>query len=216
MKKSFKTINERATAEIIEKKSRFIANVLPVDTEEEATSFISSIKKQYYDARHNCFAYIIGKDIPIIRFSDDGEPSGTAGKPILDVLQGEGLENVVVVVTRYFGGTLLGTGGLVRAYGKAAKEGIIEAKIVEMDRYREVFINVDYSLVGKIQYEITNNNYILIDTKYTDTVEFSLYIKCDIVEEVIKNIINLTNNTAKINKGDENFLKIIDGQVVLN
>lgn len=216
MKKSFKTINERATAEIIEKKSRFIANVLPVDTEEEAVSFISSIKKQYYDARHNCFAYIIGKDIPIIRFSDDGEPSGTAGKPILDVLQGEGLENVVVVVTRYFGGTLLGTGGLVRAYGKAAKEGIIEGKIVEMDRYREVFINVDYSLVGKIQYEITNNNYILIDTKYTDTVEFSLYIKCDIVEEVIKNIINLTNNTAKINKGDENFLKIIDGQVVLN
>ncbi len=216
MKKSFKTINERATAEIIEKKSRFIANVLPVDTEEEAISFISSIKKQYYDARHNCFAYIIGKDIPIIRFSDDGEPSGTAGKPILDVLQGEGLENVVVVVTRYFGGTLLGTGGLVRAYGKAAKEGIIEAKIVEMDRYRQVFINVDYSLVGKIQYEITNNNYILIDTKYTDTVEFSLYIKCDIVEEVIKNIINLTNNTAKINKGDENFLKIIDGQVVLN
>ena len=216
MKKSFKTINERATAEIIEKKSRFIANVLPVDTEEEAVSFISSIKKQYYDARHNCFAYIIGKDIPIIRFSDDGEPSGTAGKPILDVLQGEGLENVVVVVTRYFGGTLLGTGGLVRAYGKAAKEGIIEAKIVEMDRYREVFINVDYSLVGKIQYEITNNNYILIDTKYTDTVEFSLYIKCDIVEEVIKNIINLTNNTVKINKGDENFLKIIDGQVVLN
>lgn len=215
MKKSFKTINQRATTEVIEKKSRFIANVLPVNTEEEAISFISSIKKQYYDARHNCFAYIIGKDIPIIRFSDDGEPSGTAGKPILDVLQGEKLENVVVVVTRYFGGILLGTGGLVRAYKKATKEGILEAKIVEMDRYNEVFINVDYSFVGKIQYEITNNNYILIDTKYTDIVEFSLYIKCNIVDDVIKNIINLTNNTAKINKGNENFLKVIDGQVVI-
>lgn len=215
MKKSFKTINQRATTEVIEKKSRFIANVLPVNTEEEAISFISSIKKQYYDAKHNCFAYIIGKDIPIIRFSDDGEPSGTAGKPILDVLQGEKLENVVVVVTRYFGGILLGTGGLVRAYKKATKEGILEAKIVEMDRYNEVFISVDYSFLGKIQYEIINNNYILIDTKYTDIVEFSLYVKCNIVDDVIKNIINLTNNTAKINKGNESFLKVIDGQVVI-
>ena len=144
MKNSYKTINQQAQAEIVEKKSRFIANVLPVSSEEEAINFINKIKKQYYDARHNCFAYIIGGNIPIIRFSDDGEPSGTAGKPILDVLLGENLENVVIVVTRYFGGTLLGTGGLVRAYGKSAKEGILLGKIVEMDTYTKFFISVDY------------------------------------------------------------------------
>ncbi len=215
MKKSFKTINQRAEAEIIEKKSRFIANVLPVYSEEEALNFIAGIKKQHYNARHNCFAYVIAKDIPIIRFSDDGEPSGTAGKPILDVLLGEEIENAVIVVTRYFGGTLLGTGGLVRAYGKAAKEGILAAKIVEMDTYIKIFISVDYSLIGKIQYEITNNGHILIDTEYTDLVKFSVYIKSELVEQFIKNIINLTNNVAKIEQENEYFLKVIDGKVIL-
>lgn len=215
MKKSFKTINQRAEAEIVEKKSRFIANVLPVSSEEEALNFIAGIKKQHYNARHNCFAYVISKDIPIIRFSDDGEPSGTAGKPILDVLLGEEIENAVIVVTRYFGGTLLGTGGLVRAYGKAAKEGILAAKIVEMDTYIKIFISVDYSLIGKIQYEITNNGHILIDTDYTDLVKFSVYIKSEFVEQFVKNIINLTNNVAKIEQENEYFLKVIDGQVII-
>ncbi|WP_250277968.1 YigZ family protein [[Clostridium] colinum] len=216
MKKCFKTINERGNAEIIEKKSRFIANVLPISTEEEAINFISSIKKQYYDARHNCFAYIIGGDIPIMRFSDDGEPSGTAGKPILDVLLGEKIENAVVVITRYFGGTLLGTGGLVRAYGKATKEGILAAKIVEMDSYSQIFISVDYSLIGKIQYEIANKGHILIDTEYTDNVKFSVYVKSDVADDFIKNIINLTNNNVNIEKVGEKFLKLIEGQVVLD
>lgn len=216
MKKSFKTVNKRAEAEIVEKKSRFIANVLPVSSEQEATNFIAEIKKQHYNARHNCFAYVIGGGIPIIRFSDDGEPSGTAGKPILDVLLGEKIENTVIVVTRYFGGTLLGTGGLVRAYGKAAKEGVLAAQIVEMDTYDKIFIDVDYSLIGKIQYEITNNGYILIDTEYKDLVRFSVYIKSEFVEEFIKNIVNLTNNVVNIVKENEYFLKVIDGQVILD
>lgn len=216
MKKSFKTINERAEAEIVEKKSRFIANVSPVSSEEEATNFIAEIKKQHYNARHNCFAYVIGGDIPIVRFSDDGEPNGTAGKPILDVLLGEKIENAIIVVTRYFGGTLLGTGGLVRAYGKSAKEGILAGKIVQMDVYTKVFISVDYSLIGKIQYEVSNNGHIIIDTEYTDLVKFSLYVKSELVDEFIKNIVNITNNVANINKENEYFLKLINGQVVLD
>lgn len=216
MKNSYKTINQQAQAEIVEKKSRFIANVLPVSSEEEAINFINKIKKQYYDARHNCFAYVIGGNIPIIRFSDDGEPSGTAGKPILDVLLGESLENVVIVVTRYFGGTLLGTGGLVRAYGKSAKEGILLGKMVEMDTYTKFFISVDYSLIGKIQYEITNSGHILIDTQYTDLVKFIVYVKSQLIEDFTKSIINITNNNVNINKENEYFLKIIDGQVVLD
>lgn len=217
MEKSFKTINERATAEIVEKKSRFIANVLPVSSEKEAINFISLIKKQFYDARHNCFAYIIKNNVPIIRFSDDGEPSGTAGKPILDILLGEKLENVVVIVTRYFGGTLLGTGGLVRAYGKAAKEGILSAKIIEMNSYNKVTLVSDYFISGKIQYEITKNNYILIDTKYSDVVTFEIYIKSDLLDEFEKHIINLTNNSIKISKNENSeFLKIIDGKIVLD
>lgn len=216
MKKSFKTINERAEAEIVEKKSRFIANVSPISSEEEATNFIAEIKKQHYNARHNCFAYVIGGDIPIVKFSDDKEPNGTAGKPILDVLLGEKIENAIVVVTRYFGGTLLGTGGLVRAYGKSAKEGILAGKIVQMDVYTKVFISVDYSLIGKIQYEVSNNGHIIIDTEYTDLVKFSLYVKSELVDEFIKNIVNITNNVANINKENEYFLKLINGQVVLD
>ena len=216
MKKSFRTINERAEAEIVEKKSRFIANVSPISSEEEATNFIAEIKKQHYNARHNCFAYVIGGDIPIVKFSDDKEPNGTAGKPILDVLLGEKIENAIIVVTRYFGGTLLGTGGLVRAYGKSAKEGILAGKIVQMDVYTKVFISVDYSLIGKIQYEVSNNGHIIIDTEYTDLVKFSLYVKSELVDEFIKNIVNITNNVANINKENEYFLKLINGRVVLD
>ena len=216
MKKSFKTIDKHSEIEIIEKKSRFIANVFPVSNEEEALNFISTIKKTYYNARHNCFAYVIGGDIPIIRFSDDGEPSGTAGKPILDVLLGEKIENALIIVTRYFGGTLLGTGGLVRAYGKAAKEGILAAKIVEMDIYNKIIISIDYSFIGKIQYEISNNGHILIDTEYLELVKFTVYVKRNLADDFIKNIINLTNNIANILKGEECFLKLIDGQVILD
>ena len=216
MKKSFNTINQRAEAEIVEKKSRFIANVLPISSEQEAISFISEIKKQHYNARHNCFAYIICGDIPIIRFSDDGEPNGTAGKPILDVLLGEKIENAIIVVTRYFGGTLLGTGGLVRAYGKSAKEGLMAGKIVQMDTYTKIFVVVDYSLIGKIQYEISTSEHILIDTEYTDLVKFSVYIKNELLDQFIENIINITNNSATITKENEYFLKLIDGKVVLD
>ena len=119
MKNQYQTVYSGGTAEIVEKKSRFIANVFPVTTEEEALEILEKIRKQYWDARHNCWAYVIGADHVSARCSDDGEPSQTAGKPMLDVIMGQELHNVLVIVTRYFGGTLRGTGGLVRAYSKA-------------------------------------------------------------------------------------------------
>ena len=126
----YKTVYGRGAAELIEKKSRFIANVAPVHTEEEAVAFVSEIKAKYRDARHNVYAYVVAEN-NISRFTDDGEPAGTAGAPVLDVILKAGLTNVAIVVTRYFGGTLLGTGGLVHAYGKTAKDGVTDAKICE-------------------------------------------------------------------------------------
>ena len=128
-KDSFRMITDGGTAEIVEKKSRFIATCKPVTTEEDAVVFIESVKKQYWDARHNCSAFVIGSKGELTRCSDDGEPSGTAGRPMLEILLGEGIRNIAVVVTRYFGGTLLGTGGLVRAYSDAVREGLKECKM---------------------------------------------------------------------------------------
>ena len=133
MAQGIKILYEGGSGELEEKKSRFIANTLPISTQEEAIEFIEKIKKQYWDARHNCYAYVLGDRHEIQRFSDDGEPGGTAGKPMLDVLLGEDIHNIVVVVTRYFGGTLLGTGGLVRAYSGATKEGLAGSVIATLN-----------------------------------------------------------------------------------
>ncbi len=168
----YNTILERAEAELIEKKSKFIATVCPVKSEEDARAFIAEMRKKYWDATHNVFAYQIGERNEIQRSSDDGEPQGTAGKPVLDVLIGGDIKNTAVVVTRYFGGTLLGTGGLVRAYGRCAKLGIEEAGIAKVNYYKECSVVTDYTTAGKIQYEITKGEYILRDTIYTDSVEF--------------------------------------------
>ncbi len=170
-----KIIIEGGAGEIIEKKSRFIANIRPVSTEEEALEVINEYKKKYWDARHNCSAYIIGNNI---KFSDDGEPSGTAGKPMLDVLSGQELTNVVVVVTRYFGGILLGTGGLVRAYKGAVQEGLKACKIGEKKSGKKFEIITDYNGLGKIQYIAANDSGInILDTEYTDKVK--LLIVCE-------------------------------------
>lgn len=138
--------------ELIEKKSRFIATVRPVETEEEAVTFINETKKKYWDARHNCSAFVIGKNQELTRCSDDGEPAGTAGRPMLDVLLKEGIHNTAVVVTRYFGGVLLGTGGLVRAYQGAVQKGLDAAVIVEKFEGQILLITTDYTGLGKIQY----------------------------------------------------------------
>lgn len=177
MSEVFKTVLKLGQAEIVEKKSRFIAAAKPVKTEEEAREFIEETKKKYWDARHNVFAYVIGEKNEIQRFSDDGEPQGTAGMPVLSVLTGENIKNCCIVVTRYFGGTLLGTGGLVRAYGKSAKEGLLDAEVVEIEGFTEFSVICDYSLQGKIQYEIMKLEEKIKETVFTDKVEFIIYVR---------------------------------------
>ncbi len=179
--------------EIEEKKSRFIATVAPVENEEEAAAFIESVKKKYYDARHNCPAFVIGRNKELTRCSDDGEPSGTAGKPILEVLLGAGLTNVAVVVTRYFGGTLLGTGGLVRAYTQAAQEGIAACKTATMRYGVTIRIETDYTDLGKIQHLLGNKEIPIISSDYTDKVVLTIQIPEEEADSLMK---ELTETTA--------------------
>jgi uncharacterized YigZ family protein len=172
----FQTILEEHVAEIVEKKSRFIAQAFPVSSEEEALVAIEQIKKQYWDARHHCFAYVLRGTVCIERFSDDGEPSGTAGKPILEVIKGLGLENVLVVVTRYFGGTLLGTGGLVRAYSSASRECLAHSSIITRIQGFKLKISADYALYGKIQYLLAQKEVPIVETSYTECVNCIVFV----------------------------------------
>lgn len=175
---------------------------MPIENEQQALEYIEKIKKEYWDARHNVFAFQLGERNQIQRYSDDGEPSGTAGMPVLEVLKGEDIKDTLIVVTRYFGGTLLGTGGLVRAYGKSAKEGLLAAGIVERVLYTQISITVDYTLSGKVQYEILQGSHILEDTVYTQNVEFKVLCQVSLTEGFIKNIINVTNGQAIIETGE--------------
>ena len=176
MLEEYKTRYEGGQVEIVEKKSRFLAEVRLVKSEEEALKFIEEKKKQYWDATHNCYAYVIGERKELMRCSDDGEPQGTAGKPMLDVLLGEDLYNTAVVVTRYFGGTLLGTGGLVRAYSKAVQEGIKESRVIT--KYHGILteIGIDYTGVGKLQYLFAKNQIPIIDSQYAEDVKMQILI----------------------------------------
>ena len=205
MLEEYKTVYEGGQGEIVEKKSRFIATVRPVQTEEEALIFIEEMRKKYWDATHNCFAYVIGERREIMRCSDDGEPGGTAGKPMLDVLLGEELYNTAVVVTRYFGGTLLGTGGLVRAYGKAAKEGLLAAGIAELVQYSRYFVTVDYTDSGKVQYEILQDGHVLHDTQYTDQVQFCVLVESEQSEAFEKKMLDIMKGKQVAEKMDEVF-----------
>lgn len=167
---AYKIVYKNGQGEVIEKKSRFIAHVFPIATEEDALEHIEELKKQYWDARHNCYAYVLGEKQQLQRFSDDGEPSGTAGKPILEVLLGEDIHNTLVVVTRYFGGTLLGTGGLVRAYSAATKSGLENSVITERRKGRKIQLKTDYNGLGKIQYVMGEMDIPVLDITYTDIV----------------------------------------------
>ena len=176
-------IKEGGQGEIVEKKSRFIATVLPIDTEEEALQYIEKIKKKYWDARHNCFAFVIGSNNEIQRFSDDGEPQGTAGKPILETLLNENLHNTLIVVTRYFGGTLLGTGGLVRAYGQSSKEGIRNSVIQKV-------------CIGKIKYIMGQMGITDAQEEYGQNVVLSILMKKDEYNEFNTKVTDATGGKA--------------------
>ena len=182
----FKTINQNISAEIVEKKSKFIANVFYVETVEEAEEKVKEIKKKYFDARHNCFAYsVFTKDGIVNRFSDDGEPSGTAGGPMLNILNGKELTNVVVIVTRYFGGILLGTGGLIRAYTGAAQEALGKLEDVYKDLGLEAKLITTYPELEKLKYYLKQNQIEITNTEYNEKVE----VFVDITEEKYNNIL---------------------------
>ena len=201
--------------EIIEKKSRFIATVKPVKSEEEAVSFINETKKKYWDARHNCSAFVIGKRQELTRCSDDGEPAGTAGRPMLDVLLKEDIHDAAVVVTRYFGGVLLGTGGLVRAYQQATKQGLLASDIIEKQDGSTLLIRTDYTGIGKLQYLFAREKITVIDTEYAADVLVKAVIPEADRERIEKIITEQTNGTAKQEWGDEVTFAEHDGEVLL-
>ena len=206
-------VYEGAQGEIIEKKSRFIATVRPVESEEEAVAFINEMKKQYWDARHNCSAFIIGSNQEITRCSDDGEPAQTAGRPMLDVLLKEGVTNVAVVVTRYFGGVLLGTGGLVRAYQKAVQEGLAASVIIEKRKASLLSVGTDYNGVGKLQYLFNQKEIAIMDTEYAADVLFTVLVPAERKGEIEKAIIEQTSGTAVLEWGDEVTYGIVGKEV---
>lgn len=191
-KNTYKIVYKQGEGEIVEKKSRFIAHVYPITQEAQALEIIETCKKKYWDARHNCYAYVIGRNQELQRFSDDGEPSGTAGKPILEVLLGEELHNTLVIVTRYFGGILLGTGGLVRAYSAATKAGLENSVITEKCLGKKMLIQTDYNGLGKIQYILAEMDLPILNTEYTDSVEMTALIPMWKLKEFEKRLTEAT------------------------
>ena len=200
---SYRVLLEGGEGEIVEKKSRFIATVRKCETEEEAVAFIEEMKKKYWDARHNCSAFVIGSRGELTRCSDDGEPSGTAGRPMLEVLLGEGVRNIAVVVTRYFGGVLLGTGGLVRAYTQAVKAGLENCVIGSMCYGCELEVVTDYNGIGKIQYLLGQRGITPTDSSYTDVVTLRIVIPMQMEEELSKAMVEATCGKVKLEKIQE-------------
>lgn len=198
MAKGIKILYEGGVGELEEKKSRFIATTLPISSQEEALEFIEQMKKKYWDARHNCYAYVLGDRHEIQRFSDDGEPGGTAGKPMLDVLLGEDIHNMAVVVTRYFGGTLLGTGGLVRAYSGSVKEGLAHSVILEKSSGKKLLLTTNYSDLGKVQYLLLENSIPILSEDYGADVCFEVLVPIDMEKNITELLIDGTNGRIEI------------------
>ena len=198
MGQGIKILYEGGIGELEEKKSKFITATLPITSQEEAIEFIEKKRKQYWDATHNCYAYVLGDRHEIQRFSDDGEPCGTAGKPMLDVLLGEDIHNMVVVVTRYFGGTLLGTGGLVRAYSNCVKEGLANSVVLEKLQGRQMLLQTNYSDLGKIQYLLMTNNIAILSEDYGSDVCFEVLVPLDMEKQITELLIDGTNGRIEI------------------
>ena len=204
---SYKTVLKESESLLVEKKSKFIANVKPVENEEDAIAFVNSIRSKYPDATHNVYAYVIDEN-NIFRYSDDGEPSGTAGMPVLDAIRKSDIVDAAVVVTRYFGGTLLGTGGLVHTYGASAKMGLEASEIITRIMCDIVSVRVDYTLSGKLQHKIATDGIILEDTVYQNDVEFVICSPLDETERLISEITDLTNAKAECKIIDKKYIDV--------
>ncbi len=211
----YKILYEGGSGEITEKKSRFIATLKPVESEEEALAFVEEMKKKYWDATHNCSAFVIGERGELCRCSDDGEPSQTAGRPMLDVLLGEEIRNVCAVVTRYFGGTLLGTGGLVRAYSGAVKAGLENCRVVTKRLAKELTVGTDYSGVGKIQYLAAQNGITVLDSQYGADVTFSFLVPVDEADRFAALLTEGTNGRCSIQVKRELYYGLLNKEILL-
>ncbi len=211
---TYRTIHDYGSDEVTIEKSLFIGYAKPVETEEEARSFIDEIRAKHKDATHNVWAYVIGQNMNIQRYSDDREPQGTAGIPTLEVIKKEGLCNVVVVATRYFGGVKLGAGGLVRAYTKTAKIGLEAGQIVEKMPFVEVSVGLDYTLLGKAQNELANRDYHVKDIEYTDSVNIIINCDQDRIEDLKALFTELTSGQAEIEEKGEFYLSVKDGKIL--
>ena len=196
------------TGEIVEKKSRFIANVRKVQSEEEAVAFIEEMKKRYYDARHNCSAFVIGTRGELTRCSDDGEPSGTAGRPMLEVLLGSEIRGIAAVVTRYFGGTLLGTGGLVRAYTQSLQEALKNCPTAMMKYGKRIQIDTDYNGIGKILYFMGQQGLTQESSEYTDKVRMVVLVPGEEAEHFCKEVTELTAGRSRLEVLEEVFYPV--------
>ncbi|WP_100400267.1 YigZ family protein [Bacillus sp. FJAT-44742] len=204
---SYYTVKPSGEKEIVIQKSRFIAFVQRAETEEEAQDFINKIKKEHWNATHNCSAYMIGEHDQIQKANDDGEPSGTAGVPILEVLKKRQLKDTVVVVTRYFGGIKLGAGGLIRAYGNATTEGVNATGVVERKLMQEYNTTVDYTWLGKVENELHQSSYLLKNIDYGEMVQINTYVPVSESEQFEGWMTNLTNGQAAITQGDKIYLE---------
>ncbi len=200
MLEKYRTIRTDGQVEIEIKKSRFICFAKRVSSEEEAREYIQAIKKEQWKANHNCSAYILGKKAEVLRSSDDGEPSGTAGVPMLEVLKNNQLVDVVVVVTRYFGGIKLGAGGLIRAYSSAVSTTLEEIGIVEATPQQEIFATVDYSLSGKLQHFLETNDYTIKETLFLENVTFCVLVKDAVSFE--EQLIDLLHGNVELKEGN--------------
>ncbi|MDT8717461.1 YigZ family protein [Clostridium sp. 19966] len=200
---SYKTVKEHAEEQFEEKKSIFIGRIARVENEEEARSFINAIKSKHKEARHNVFSYVIGENMEIQRYSDDGEPQGTGGIPVLEVIKRNEITDAVVVVTRYFGGTLLGAAGLIRAYTKAASMAIKSAGVIEKVRAVKMLVHIDYDALGKIQYHFNAKGWQIINTDYSDVVAITILSLTEEYDNIKSSLIDITNNKISIIKKEE-------------
>ncbi|QAW39336.1 YigZ family protein [Bacillus licheniformis] len=207
MLQSYLTVAGEGTHEIVIEKSRFICHLSRVSTEEEAQNFINHIKKQHWNATHNCTAYVIGENDQIQKANDDGEPSGTAGVPMLEVLKKRNLKDTCAVVTRYFGGIKLGAGGLIRAYGKSVSEGLNHVGVVERKLMRVMHTTVNYTWIGKLENELRESPYQIKDVHYADDVEFETYVKESEKQAFTEWITELTNGKSENREGIQVYLE---------
>jgi uncharacterized YigZ family protein len=201
MLEQYRTVRSPGSREVVIRKSRFIGHVMPVDNEEQAVQFIENIKKQHWNATHNCSAYMIGERDEIQRQSDDGEPSGTAGKPILEVIRNQQVKNVAIVVTRYFGGIMLGAGGLIRAYTDGAVLALEAGEVITRVLRREVFVQIDYTWLGKVENELRGRGIKTGETSFTDTVTLLCLPRNDEGDAFMAWITDLTQGQALVTEG---------------